>query len=83
VPPSKWLLAYLVVLFNGIDMNNTPQLSEYLYLYQYLQELSEEQIIKLRKIAIGILKLSAFSKEEIDLLEKKRTIDVAEELPRF
>jgi hypothetical protein len=63
-------------------MTNTPQLSGYLYLYQYLQVLSEEQIIKLRKIAVGILQLSAFSKEEIDLLEKKTRTDLVQNISR-
>lgn len=60
-------------------MNTTPQLSGYLYFYQYLAVLSEEQIIKLRKIAVGILQLSAFTKEEIDLLEKKTRTAVLED----
>jgi hypothetical protein len=46
-------------------------LSPYLQLYQYLQVLNEEQIIKLRKIALGILQFSAFSKEEIEILDKR------------
>ena len=49
----------------------TQQLSSYLQLYQFLQVLTEEQIIKLRKIAVGILELSAFSTEEIQMLEMK------------
>jgi hypothetical protein len=46
-------------------------ISEYLDLYKYLPVLDEEQIRKLRKIAIGILDLSAFSNEEIHVLETK------------
>lgn len=46
-------------------------ISKYLDLYKYLPVLDEEQIRKLRKIAIGILDLSAFSIEEIRVLETK------------
>lgn len=49
----------------------SQQVSSYLQLYRYLLVLSEEQITKLRKIAVGILDTSAFSKEEIQLLEYK------------
>jgi hypothetical protein len=46
-------------------------ISSYLQLYKFLLVLSEEQITKLRKIAVGILEMSAFSKEEIQHLEHK------------
>ena len=46
-------------------------ISSYLQLYKFLLVLSEEQITKLRKIAVGILEMSAFSKEEIQHLENK------------
>jgi hypothetical protein len=46
-------------------------ISPYLDLYKYLPVLNEEQIRKLRKIAIGILDVSAFSDEEIHVLETK------------
>jgi hypothetical protein len=49
----------------------TQQISNYLQLYKFLLVLSEEQITKLRKIAVGMLELSAFSKEEIQMLEYK------------
>lgn len=49
----------------------SQQISSYLQLYKFLLVLSEEQIIKLRKIAVGMLEMSAFSKEEIQLLEYK------------
>lgn len=52
-------------------MISVQPISGYMQLYQYLQVLSEEQIIKLRKIGIGMLQLSAFSKEEIEQLELK------------
>jgi len=45
--------------------------SGYLALYKYLLFLSEEQIIKLRKIAVGILSISAFTDEEMSLLESR------------
>lgn len=50
---------------------DSTRLSSYLQLYAYLQVLSEEQIVKLRNVAVGILEMSAFSKEEIDQLENK------------
>lgn len=40
-------------------------------MYKYLLFLSEEQIIKLRKIAVGILSISAFTDEEMSLLESR------------
>jgi hypothetical protein len=49
----------------------SQQISSYLQLYKFLLVLSEEQITKLRKIAVGILEMSAFSKEEIQHLENK------------
>ena len=45
--------------------------AEYLSLYKYLLVLSEEQITKLRKIAIGVLTMSAFSPEEMNILESR------------
>jgi hypothetical protein len=50
-------------------------ISKYLDLYKYLPVLDEEQIRKLRKIAIGILDLSAFSNEEIRTLETKLLVN--------
>jgi hypothetical protein len=52
-------------------MISAQPISGYMQLYQYLQVLSEEQIIKLRKIGVGMLQLSAFTKEEIEQLEHK------------
>jgi hypothetical protein len=46
------------------------QPSTYLDLYKYLVVLTEVQIIKLRKIALGILSLSSFTNAEIQDLEK-------------
>ena len=48
-----------------------PSLSDYMELYKYLPVLNEEQISKLRKIAIGVLDLSAFSEDELGVLETK------------
>ena len=48
-----------------------PTLSDYLELYQYLSVLTEEQITKLRRIAVGILPLSAFSSDELLQLANK------------
>jgi hypothetical protein len=50
-------------------------ISRYLDLYKYLPVLDEEQIRKLRKIAVGILDLSAFSNEEIRNLEMKLLVN--------
>lgn len=50
-----------------------PTASDYLKFYKYLVVLSEEQIIKLRKIALGILSPNAFTEEEINILETKIT----------
>jgi hypothetical protein len=43
----------------------------YRYLYNFLLVLTEEQIFKLRDIAIGKTKLSSFSEHEIRELEVK------------
>jgi hypothetical protein len=48
-----------------------PMLSNYLELYQYLSVLTEEQITKLRRIAVGILPLSAFTSDELLQLASK------------
>jgi hypothetical protein len=65
---SEFLLLSMIKMggFMGI-----ATISKYLDLYKYLPVLDEEQIRKLRKIAIGILDLSAFSTEEIHVLETK------------
>jgi hypothetical protein len=56
-----------------IAMYSNSRLSEsgYLSLYKYLLVLSEDQITKLRKIAVGILTMSAFSDEEMNVLENR------------
>ncbi len=48
-----------------------PGVSDYMQLYQYLPVLSVEQIMKLRKIAIGILDISSFTEDEKHQLEEK------------
>ncbi|MGI8581423.1 MAG: hypothetical protein ACR2KX_04490 [Chitinophagaceae bacterium] len=45
--------------------------TDYHFFYRFLLVMSEEQIQKLRRIIIGIEKLSAFSDNEIEELEKK------------
>lgn len=45
--------------------------TSYRYLYNYLLVLTEDQIFKLRNIAIGTKSLSAFSEGEIRELEVK------------
>jgi len=50
---------------------NLPPASDYLKFYKYLPVLSEHQLAKIRKIAIGILSVSAFSDEEVQVLEVK------------
>ncbi|MDF2189154.1 hypothetical protein [Paraflavitalea sp. CAU 1676] len=56
---------------NLIDAANN-----YRKLYDYLSVMNEKQIIKLMKIAVGILPLQAFSKEEIDLLQGVSTMTI-------
>ncbi len=54
---------------------NLPPASDYLRFYKYLPVLSELQLAKLRKIAIGILSVSAFTDEEIQVLEVKLLLE--------
>ncbi|MET0244460.1 MAG: hypothetical protein ABW174_13365 [Flavitalea sp.] len=53
---------------------NTTKLviSDYLELYQYLSVLTEEQITKLRRVAVGILPLTSFSDDELQQLVTKQ-----------
>ena len=48
----------------------------YRKLYKYLLAMDEKQIMKLRRIATGILPLQAFTEDEIDLLET-RTLSIS------
>lgn len=45
--------------------------TDYHFFYNFLLVMSEEQIQKLRRIMIGFEKLSSFSENEIEELEKK------------
>jgi hypothetical protein len=54
-----------------------PTLSDYLDLYQYLSVLTEEQITKLRRIAVGILPFSAFSSDELQQIANKQKSQLA------
>ena len=49
--------------------------SAFLELYRYIPFMNGEQIWKLRKIAIGILGMDAFSPDEIHELEMKLVLD--------
>lgn len=48
--------------------------TDYHFFYSFLLVMNEEQIQKLRRIIIGIEKLSAFSDNEIEELEKRSEI---------
>lgn len=50
---------------------NFQAATSYRYLYNFLLVLTEDQIFKLRNIAIGTKSLSAFSEREIRELESK------------
>jgi hypothetical protein len=52
-------------------------LSDYLELYKYLSVLTEDQITKLRRIAVGMLPITAFSEDEVALLERKQKSQLA------
>ncbi len=47
--------------------------TSFLGLYKYLTVLTEQQITKLRNIAIGLSDIQSFSPQEIELLEIKLT----------
>lgn len=53
------------------------KISDYLELYQYLSVLTEEQITKLRRVAVGILPISAFTAEELMQLDYKQKSQLA------
>ncbi|MBC7829185.1 MAG: hypothetical protein H7122_15660 [Chitinophagaceae bacterium] len=50
---------------------NLQAVTSYRFLYNFLLVLTEDQIFKLRNIAIGTKNLSAFSEREIRELEVK------------
>ena len=60
--------------------SNLQAVSGYRYLYNFLLVLTEEQILKLRNIAIGLMNLSSFSEREIHELERKLHEKGAEKL---
>lgn len=51
--------------------------TDYHFFYRFLLVMSEEQIEKLRRVIIGIEKLSVFSEIEIQELEKRREQNTA------
>lgn len=58
-----------------LSVPNNPQQTEYKKFYRFLPVLTEEQIVKLRDIAIGVKRISAFSDEEIVELERQLNTD--------
>ena len=71
-------MVYLrVQSFHMIVETTKSTLSDYLELYQYLSVLTEEQIIKLRRIAVGILPISAFTADELLQLDRKQKAQFA------
>jgi hypothetical protein len=59
-------------------INNIPE-TNYIDLYKYLLVLTEGQIVKLRKIALGILSPSSFTNAEIQDLENNLTLRQAQQ----
>ena len=49
--------------------------TNFLEFYKYLTVLTEQQVIKLRNIAIGLSDSQAFSQQEIQLLETKLMLE--------
>ena len=56
--------------FMSITANFSAR-TDYHFFYNFLLVMSEEQIQKLRRVIIGFEKISSFSENEIDELEKK------------
>lgn len=54
----------------NLSTNAVPQ-TDYHFFYNYLLVMSEEQIQKLRRIMLGMEKVTSFSENEIEELEKK------------
>lgn len=63
-------LAFKFINMSAASSSLTDRAS-YVDLYKYLLFLTEEQITKLARIAIGTLSPSAFSEEEIGKLENQ------------
>jgi hypothetical protein len=49
--------------------------TNFLELYKYLTVLTEQQVIKMRNIAIGLSDIQSFSQQEIQLLETKLMLE--------
>ena len=62
------------------SQSNLQGTNSYRYLYNFLLVLTEEQIFKLRNIAIGINSVSSFSEFEIRELEIKLDEKVEDQL---
>jgi hypothetical protein len=58
--------------FKMVANTTKTALKDYLELYEYLSVLTEEQITKLRRIAVGILPLSSFTEDELRQLAQKQ-----------
>ena len=54
----------------SITTNLFPR-TDYHFFYNFLLVMTDEQIQKLKRVIIGIEKISSFSESEIDELEKK------------
>lgn len=50
---------------------NVIPATDYHFFYNYLLVMTEEQIQKLRRIMLGIEKITSFSENEIEELQKK------------
>jgi hypothetical protein len=68
---TQVLSSYLSRNKTAMNQSLTSIKNEYLRLYNYIVEMDGNQIWKLRKIATGILPFTAFSEDEIQLLESK------------
>ena len=54
----------------NLSTNVIPR-TDYHFFYNYLLVMSEDQIQKLRRIMLGMEKITSFSENEIEELEKK------------
>ena len=54
----------------NLSTNAIPR-SDYHFFYNYLLVMSEDQIKKLRRVMLGMEKITSFSENEIEELEKK------------
>ena len=65
-----FVLSNLNHCFMSITSTLFPK-TDYHFFYDFLLVMSEEQIQKLRRIILGIEKITSFSENEIEELEKK------------